>query len=257
MAFEIRCDRDGPITVLTIDNPPVNALHPDVAAALEQRIAEIGEDTSLRCVVLTGAGRHFMAGGDISHFPSLDRDRAERYVLAIQRMQDALGLLPQPVIAAISGAALGGGCELAMACDIRVADERASFGQPEVGLGLIPGAGGTQNLPRLVGPGRAKRMLFTGERIDAAQALSIGLVDELTPAGRGMETALEMARAIARNAPLAVTAAKRAVTLGMQMSALDGHRLEASLFATLVESEDFAEGTGAFLDKRDPQFKRK
>jgi enoyl-CoA hydratase len=257
LAFEVRSERDGQIAILTIDNPPVNALHPEVAAGIAQRIGEIGDDPSLRCVVLTGAGRHFMGGGDISYFPTLDRDRAERYVLAIQRMQDEIGTLPQPVIAAIAGAALGGGCELAMACDIRVAEETASFGQPEVGLGLIPGAGGTQNLPRLVGIGRAKRLLFTGERIDAARALAIGLIDELVPAGRALATAVEMAHAIARNAPLAVTAAKRAVTLGMQMSALDGHRLEASLFAGLVESDDFAEGVGAFLEKREPQFKRK
>jgi enoyl-CoA hydratase/carnithine racemase len=259
LAFDISVTRDGDVAVLTVDNPPVNALHPDVGAAIEERLAALGPDTSIRCLVITGAGRHFMAGGDISFFPTLrhDRDRAERYVLGIQRMQDALATLPQPVIAAIAGAALGGGCELAMACDIRIAQQDATFGQPEVTLGLIPGAGGTQNLPRLVGPGRAKRMLFTGERLTAGEALAIGLVDELVPDGTVLEHAVALGHTIAANAPLAVTAAKRAVNIGLQMSALDGHRLEATLFASLVQSADFTEGVTAFLQKRTPSFKRK
>jgi enoyl-CoA hydratase len=257
LAFEVRLERAGRIAAITVDNPPVNALHPDVGAALEIKLSEVAQDTAIRCVVLTGAGRHFMAGGDITHFPTLDRDRAERYVLGIQRMQDAIGTLPQPVIAAIAGAALGGGCELAMACDIRIAEEDATFGQPEVTLGLIPGAGGTQNLPRLVPLGVAKRLLFTGERIRAADALTIGLVDDVVPSGTALERARSLAEQIAQNAPLAVTAAKRAVNLGMQMSVLDGHRLEAALFASLVQTDDFREGVGAFLEKRAPQFNRK
>jgi enoyl-CoA hydratase len=256
LAFEVRLVQDGHVAVLTVDNPPVNALHPDVGAVIEERLRMIGEDLSIRCVVLTGAGRHFMAGGDIRHFPTLDRDSAERYVLGIQRMQDAIGTLPQPVIAAIAGAALGGGCELAMACDIRVADEHATLGQPEVTLGLIPGAGGTQNLPRLVPLGRAKLMLFTGDRIGAAEALRIGLVDEVVASGEALERARALGERIARNAPLAVTAAKRAVNLGRQMSVLDGHRLEATLFASLVQTADFAEGVSAFLEKRSPSFNR-
>jgi enoyl-CoA hydratase len=197
-----------------------------------------------------------MAGGDIEYFKTLDRSSSERYVLGIQRMQDALGLLPQPVIAAINGTALGGGCELAMACDIRVAAEQAVFGQPEVQLGIIPGAGGTQNLPRLVGAGRAKRLLFTGERISAATALEWGLCDEVVPAGAALSRAQELAAQIAANAPLAVAAAKKAVTLGLQMSLGDAHRFEASLFTTLVETRDFAEGIDAFFAKRPPTFTR-
>lgn len=256
MAFEVHVARDGDVAVLTVENPPVNALHPDLGVMIEQRLREIGDEPSIRCAIVTGAGRHFMAGGDIAHFPSLDRDRAERYVLGIQRMQDAIGTLPQPVIAAIAGAALGGGCELAMACDIRVAEQGATFGQPEVTLGLIPGAGGTQNLPRLVPLGRAKRMLFTGERITADEALAIGLVDEVVPEGAALESSLVLAKQIARSAPLAVTAAKRAVNIGMQMSVVDAHRLEATLFASLVETQDFAEGVSAFFEKRSPSFKR-
>jgi enoyl-CoA hydratase len=197
-----------------------------------------------------------MAGGDIQYFRTLDRANAEPYVLGIQRMQAAIGLLDQPVIAAINGTALGGGCELAMACDIRIAAESAVLGQPEVQLGIIPGAGGTQNLPRLVGAGRAKRLLFTGERISAAVALDWGLVDEVVPDGTALERAQAMGAAIAANAPLAVAAAKRAVNEGLQLNLADAHRLEASLFATLVETGDFLEGVDAFFAKRPPQFTR-
>jgi enoyl-CoA hydratase len=257
LAFEVRFEVHGAhVGVITIDNPPVNALHPDVGRAIAEHVATAGNDPELRALVLTGAGRHFMAGGDIAYMRSLDRYRAERYVLGIQEMQDALGLLPQPVIAAINGTALGGGCELAMACDIRIADERAVLGQPEVCLGLIPGAGGTQNLPRLVPHGRAKLLLFTGDRIPAAEALAIGLVDQVVPAGTALTAAVAVAERIAANAPAAVAAAKRAVNLGLQAGLVDGHRIEASLFGPLVETADFGEGTSAFFEKRPATFNR-
>jgi enoyl-CoA hydratase/carnithine racemase len=256
LAFEVRLERNEHVATITVDNPPVNALHPDVARAIHEHVGTIGDDPELRAVVLTSAGRHFMAGGDIEYFKTLDRHRAERYVLGVQAMQDALQQLPQPVIAAINGTCLGGGCELAMACDIRIAEEQAEFGQPEVTLGIIPGAGGTQNLPRLVPLGRAKRLLFTGERIGAGEALAIGLVDEVVAMGEAQAAAQALARRIAANAPLAVAAAKRSVNLGLQMGLVDAHRLEASLFATLVETDDFAEGIRAFFDKRSPTFFR-
>jgi enoyl-CoA hydratase len=254
LAFEVRLDRRGAVAVITIDNPPVNALHPDVAAAIGEQVRVVGEDREVRAVILTGAGKHFMAGGDIDFFKSLDRRVAERYVLGVQRMQDDLATLPQPVIAALNGTTLGGGCELAMACDIRLAEEQVMLGQPEVSLGLIPGAGGTQALPRLIPLGRAKRLLFTGERISAQEALAIGLVDEVVPSGTVLERALALAEKIAANAPLAVTAAKRAVTLGMQMSLLDANRVEATLFASLAETDDLKEGIDAFFAKRPPSF---
>jgi enoyl-CoA hydratase len=256
LAFEVRLEQHEHVVTVTIDNPPVNVLHPDVASALEARFAEFAADIEVRAVILTGAGRHFMAGGDIAYFRTLTRDSAERYVLGIQHMQAALGMLPQPVIAAVNGSALGGGCELAMACDIRVAEQQAVFGQPEVQLGIIPGAGGTQNLPRLVGAGRAKRMLFTAERVPAERALEWGLVDEVVPEGASLDRAQALGAAIAANAPLAVAAAKRAVNLGLQMSVGEGQLLEASLFATLVETSDFAEGVDAFFAKRPPVFTR-
>lgn len=242
------------MAIITIDNPPVNALHPSVADAIVERVTEVGADRDLRALVVTGAGKHFMAGGDIEFFKTLDRSSAERYVLGVQRMQDDLAMLPQPVIAALNGTTLGGGCELAMACDVRIAEEHVKLGQPEVSLGLIPGAGGTQALPRLIPLGRAKRLLFTGEHIGADEALRLGLVDEVVPRGTALEHALELAASIGRNAPLAVTAAKRAVALGMQMSLLDANRVEAALFASLAETRDLAEGVRAFFEKRDPTF---
>lgn len=254
MAFEVRLERRDSVAIVTIDNPPVNALHPDVADAIANKAAIVGDDRDVRALILTGAGKHFVAGGDIDFFKTLTRATAERYVLGVQKMQDELATLPQPVIAALNGTTLGGGCELAMACDIRVAEEHVVLGQPEVTLGLIPGAGGTQALPRLVGLGRAKRMLFTAERVGADEALAMGLVDELVPTGAGLQRAIELAETIARNAPLAVTAAKRAVTLGMQMSLLDANRLEATLFASLAETHDLAEGVRAFFEKRVPSF---
>ena len=256
MAFEVNTERHGMVAVITIDNPPVNALHPDVAAEIHRHVEAVADDPSLRVLVLTGAGRHFIAGGDIEHFKTLDNYRAERYALGVQAMQDALGLLPQPVIAAINGTCLGGGCELAMACDIRVADERAIFGQPEVTLGIIPGGGGTQHLPRLIPAGRARLLLFTGDRITAEEARAIGLVEEVAPPGEALAQALALAQRIARNAPLAVAAAKRAVNLGLQMSVVDGQRLEATLFAALAQTRDFDEGVRAFFEKRAPTFTR-
>ena len=253
MGFEVRTERVSSTVVLTIDNPPVNALHPDVAETLHAAIRDI-DGSDARCVVLTGAGRVFVAGGDIDHLQGLSRSEAEPYVLGVQAMQDHLGLLHQPVIAAINGAALGGGAELAMACDIRIAVESARFGFPEVTLGLIPGAGGTQNLPRLLALGQAKRMLFTGERITAGDAHALGLVDEVVPDGTALDAALGLAERIGANAPLAVAAAKRAVNLGLQMSLTDGQRLEASLFAGLIGTADQLEGTSAFLEKRPPKF---
>lgn len=252
---KIRLDFQSEAAVITIDNPPANALHPLVADEILNALADIAGHAGVRGVVITGRGGFFVAGGDIAYFTELDASSAETYALRIQAMQAALQDCPLPVIAAVNGYALGGGCELMMACDMRVADEGASFGQPEVKLGLIPGAGGTQNLPRLVPLGQAKRMLFTGQRIGAARALQIGLVDEVVSAGTALQAALDMVREIAQCAPLAVAQAKRAVNLGMRMSAADALRLEAALFADLFRTADVKEGIRAFAEKRAPQFR--
>jgi len=237
-----------------INNPPVNALHPDVSDEIVGHLTSVANDASIRVVILTGEGRHFVGGADLKYVRTLNRHQAEAYALKIQAMQDMIRTLRQPVIAAINGTVLGGGLELAMACDLRVAERQARFGLPEVTLGLIPGAGGTQNLPRLVPLGRAKRMILTGERISAEEALSLGLVDELVETGCATDAALDLARVIARNAPLAVAAAKRAVDLGAQPNLVEGHRVEAAFFGPLVESADFAEGVAAFFGKRPPEY---
>jgi enoyl-CoA hydratase len=254
LASEVRVERHGPVARLTIDNPPVNALHPAVAEAILGHIDALGADPRVRCLVLTGAGRHFMAGGDIGFFRTLTTANAEEYVTGIQRMQNRLGELAQPVIAAINGTALGGGCELALACDIRVADEHALLGQPEVSLGIIPGASGTVNLPRVVFAGRARRMLFTGERITATEALACGLVDEVVPAGGAVARAQEIGEAIARNAPLAVAAAKRVVNASARAGREEAQRHETAEFSRLVGTADFKEGVDAFFARRVPRF---
>lgn len=251
----IRVTREAATVVITIDNKPVNALHPEVSNEILGAVDGAARDETVRALILTGAGKHFVAGGDIAFFQTLTARTAELYATRIQDMQNTLQAIPIPVIAAVNGTALGGGCELMMACDIRIAEEQALIGQPEVGLGIIPGAGGTQMLPRLVPQGVAKRLLFTGERINARKAQSIGLVDEVVGTGSSLESALSLAAKIAANAPRAVAAAKRAATLGLQMSLADGLKLEAALFGQLFETSDVKEGVRAFLDKRKPDFK--
>jgi len=268
VTLEVRDD----VAVLRVDNPPVNLLHPDVARQIGELADGLADRDDVRCVVLTGTGRHFVGGGDLRYVRTLDPEAAEAYVRGVQDRQLGLLRLPQPVIAAVNGSALGGGCELAMACDIRVSAASAIWGQPEVGLGIIPGAGGTQNLPRLVGTGRAKWLVFTGRRITAAEAYDIGLVDLVVPDDAAsndavsndevsnnavLDAALEVARAIAANAPLAVRAAKRAINEGIELGLEEAYRLEARLFAPLVATADFGEGAQAFFDKRPPQFNGK
>lgn len=246
---------EGDVCVVTIDNPPVNAFHPDVGEALISVFDRLSRaESKPRAVILTAAGRYFMAGGDIRFFQTLDETSAERYARRIQFCQEIILHFEAPVIAALNGAALGGGCELMMACDIRVAAEDAVFGQPEVTLGVIPGAGGTQNLPRLVPIGTAKRLLFTGDRISAAEALDIGLVDIVAPKGEAMREAMNLAQRIAKNAPLAVAAAKRAVNLGVELNLSEALRLEARLLGELFRSKDVKEGVAAFLERRPAKF---
>jgi enoyl-CoA hydratase len=246
---------DAPAAILIIDNPPVNALHADVVNELAAALKQVAADDRVRGIIISGRGRHFVAGGDIRQFCSLDARSAEDHALRVQAVQMSLQELDRPVIAAVNGSALGGGCELMMACDIRVAEVGAVFGQPEVRLGIMPGAGGTQNLPRLMSVGRAKRMLFTGARITAREALDAGLIDEVVEAGQAVATARAIIGEVARNSPVAVAQIKRSVNLGLAMPLADALRLEAALFGDLFRTDDAREGLTAFVDKRQPQFK--
>ncbi|MGE5587110.1 MAG: enoyl-CoA hydratase/isomerase family protein [Clostridia bacterium] len=245
---------DG-VAVVTIDRPPVNALDFRTVGELERAFARLSGDHALRVVIVTGAGdRAFVAGADVREFPGLTREAAIEMSRRGHAVMSRISSFPCPVIAAVNGACLGGGCELAMACDIRIASDAAKFGQPEVNLGLIPGYGGTVRLARLVGPAVAKELLFTGGIIDARQALAIGLVNRVVAHAELMEACLELARTIASKAPMAVRLAKTVVNEGAEARLEDGLEIEARLFGDACATEDMREGVQAFLEKRKPKF---
>jgi enoyl-CoA hydratase len=243
------------IATLTVNRPDkLNALDVATIGELGRAIAELETRDDVRAVILTGAGRAFVAGADIgelSGISALDGHRLAR------RGQDAFRRFEtsrKPTIAAVNGFALGGGCELAMSCHVRIASETAKFGQPEVKLGLIPGYGGTQRLARLVGRGRALQLLLTGEMIDAAEAYRIGLVNRVVPADQLIPQAVTMVQQMLTNAPLALAACIEIVDRGLEMPLEDALDLEATRFGVLVSTSDTAEGTRAFLEKRAPRF---
>ncbi len=246
------------IVTLTIDRPAVrNALNARVFDELSAALTTIEADAAVRAVILTGAGdRAFAAGADITELGAL-HDGAEGLHLARlgQSITRRMERLHAPVIAAVNGYALGGGCELALAADIRIASESARFGQPEVNLGLIPGYGGTQRLARLVGRGMAMYLCLSGEPIDAAEALRIGLVQRVVPGAALMDEARRIAELIAAKAPLAITAAKAAIDDGAERRLDDALAIEARHFAGLIDTADFREGTQAFSAKRAPLFR--
>ncbi len=250
-------ERDGSLAQVTFNRPKVlNALNALMVSELRAALTELEADTALRAIILTGAGeRAFAAGADIGELNALPNTTA---AVELARRGQALTLqierLRVPVIAAVNGFALGGGCELAMACDIRIASENAKFGQPEVNLGLMPGYGGTQRLTRLVGRGMAMFLCLSGDQIDAQLALRIGLVDRVVPPGELMSAAKQLANTIASKAPLAVSAAKRAIDQGAGLTTASALDVEALNFGTLIDSEDFKEGTRAFLEKRPANF---
>jgi enoyl-CoA hydratase len=257
MAFEnLLVERDGAIAVVTINRPKVlNALNTATLHDLQRLFAELKHDDAVRVVIVTGAGeRAFIAGADISELAALSAAAAHTQALEGQRTVDAIEQLGKPVIAAVNGYALGGGCELAMACTIRLASETARLGQPEIQLGLIPGYGGTQRLARLVGKGRALEMMLTGAPIAAADAERIGLVNRVVPAAQLMTEARALAATLATQAPVAARLILDAVNGGLNMALADGCALEASLFGLSAATDDMREGTRAFLDKRKPVF---
>ena len=242
---------------LTIHRPEkLNALNADVLKQLEQSFASLEFEERVGAVILTGAGeKAFVAGADIGELKSLDTASARRLALAGQAVFQRIESFPKPVIAAVNGFALGGGCELALACHIRIASENAKFGLPEVSLGIIPGYGGTQRLPRLVGKGVALDMILSGEMVSAADALRMGLVSRVYAQGELRSRAENLAKTILSRGPLALRSALNAVHEGMEMPLEKGLQYEAALFGLLAASEDMKEGTSAFLEKRAPQFK--
>jgi len=248
--------RKGPVAYVTVNRPKVlNALNTptwtDIRAAFEVAKA----DPSVLGVILTGAGdKAFIAGADISELAHVDAYEAEESSRFGQSVLDLIENLGKPVIAAVNGFALGGGCETAMACTFRIAAEHAKFGQPEVKLGLLPGGGGTQRLPRLVGKGRALQLILTGETISAQEAYRIGLVNEVVPAANLIERAEAILKLIAANAPIAVKFSLEAANKGLETSQAEGFVLEASYFGICAATQDKKEGTSAFLEKRAPQF---
>ena len=253
MSF-VNVDLQGAVAVLTIDRPKaLNALNPEVLADLKAAFEGLDQNT-VRCVVLTGAGdKSFGAGADIGSMSTMTRAEGEAFGKLGNDIFLMIESFPLPVIAAVNGFALGGGCELAMSCDIRICSDNAMFGQPEVGLGITPGFGGTQRLPRLVGMGMAKQLLYTARNIDAAEALRIGLVNAVIPQAELLDAALKMAGQIAKNAPIAVRACKKAVNEGMQVSIDKAVVIEEKLFGGCFETHDQVEGMACFLSREKPK----
>src|SRR6201987_5421764 len=250
-------EKKNSIAYVTVNRPKVlNALNTPTWADLETAFQDAKADASVLGVILTGAGeKAFIAGADISELAHVDAYEAEESSRFGQSTLDLIKNLGKPVVAAINGFALGGGCETAMACTIRIAVEHAKFGQPEVKLGLLPGGGGTQRLPRLVGKGRALQLILSGEMIGAQEAYRIGLVNEIVPAADLIRRAEAILTKIGANAPVAIRFALEAANKGLETSQSEGLLLEASYFGLCAATEDKKEGTSAFLEKRSPQFR--
>ena len=250
-------EKEDELAIVKINRPPVNALNSEVVSEIHQMIDELENDEQVKVIILTGEGKAFVAGADISEMVDFGPEGGAEFSKKGQAAFDKIENTPKPVIAAINGFALGGGCEIAMACDIRIAVEGAKLGQPEVNLGVIPGFAGTQRLPRLVGKGKAKELIFTGNMITAEEAEKIGLVNQVLTADELMNTAKEMAKTIASKGPAAVRAAKLAINEGVNYELSKGLEIENQAFARLFETEDQKEGMKAFLEKRKPEWKDK
>ncbi len=247
---------DDGVELLVLKNPPVNALATTVLTELDQHVRAIESDPAARAVILTGDGQYFSAGADLKEMATLDLASAPGIVRRGHELFGRIADLRVPVIASINGLALGGGLELALACDLRIAGESAKLGAPEVNYGLMPAYGGTQRLARLVGPAKAKELIFTGAMIPAAESFRIGLVNRVVPAGQELRAARDLAHTIAQRAPRAVQASKRAIQEGLARPLAEGLELEASLFEhEVLPSEDLGEGIAAFVEHRPPKFK--
>jgi enoyl-CoA hydratase len=255
----ILIERDGFVATITINRPAVlNALNAETLDELRRSILHVKHDPAVRVVIVTGSGdKSFIAGADINELSVVTPTAGRDFAMHGQHVFDLIEHMGKPVIAAINGYALGGGCELAMACTIRIAAETAKLGQPEINLGIIPGYAGSQRLARLVGRGRALELLLTGDQITAAEAHRLGLVNRVVPAAALMDEARQLARTLAAKAPVAVGYIIDAVNRGLQMSFAEAQAFEATLFGLVASTDDMREGTKAFLEKRKPEFKGK
>jgi enoyl-CoA hydratase len=254
--LSVRLDRDGAVAVLTIDRPDaLNAFDVETLGTLRDTLLQLRDDDDTRVIVLTGAGeRAFAAGADIKYMSELDVAQAKEWGDLGHNVAQLLETSPAPTIAAINGFALGGGCELALACDLRYASSTAKLGQPEINLGIIPGWGGTQRLARVCGLGVAKDLILTGRTVDAEEALRIGLVDAVHEPGELLAKTLETAQLLAAKSPLALAAAKVAINHALQGDHVENLEREADRFGELFASEDAREGMRAFVEKREPRF---
>jgi enoyl-CoA hydratase/carnithine racemase len=254
----ITVEKQDGVAILTLNRPEVmNAISDEMTAETAAAVAEIDKDDAVQVLIVTGAGKAFQAGADIKQLSEMTPLQLIRWNEGLVRNNAAMEKIRQPVIAAINGAAMGGGLELALSCTLRVASEKAMMGLPEVNLGIIPGAGGTQRLPRLIGKGRAAKMILTGSIIGAEEALQIGLVEEVAPPDELMQVTQKLAKKIMSKGPVAIQMAKYAIEVGMQCPLEEAVQYSQKNCAICFSTEDMKEGTGAFLEKRKPNFQGK
>ena len=244
----IAVEVDGAVATIRLQRPPMNAVNTEMQDGLRAAAAEVSTRDDVRAVVIYGGQKVFAAGADVKEFNGIDHAEMVARADALTNSFDALARIPKPVVAAVTGYALGGGCELALTADRRISADDAKWGQPEILLGIIPGAGGTQRLPRLVGPAKAKDLIYTGRFVGAEEACAIGLVDQVVPAAEVYETALAWARTFASGPALALRAAKAAIDSGLDADVATGLRLESHLFAGLFATEDKKTGVQSFID---------
>ena len=251
----VRVERQGDVHILTLESPPVNALGRQLVGDLERELAALKEDAAVRCLIVRSAGKHFCAGADLKERKTMTQEEVVAFVPRLGGVCNALAELPFPTIAAVRGAAAGGGCELALGCDMRLLAEDTKIGLRETALAIIPGAGGTQRLPRLIGPAKAKRWIFAAELHSAERALADGVADEVHPADQLDQAALALASTIAANGPIALRLAKRAIEGGADRPMEGALRHEWDCYQGVLETEDRVEALKAFAEKRKPEFK--
>ncbi|MCB8816861.1 enoyl-CoA hydratase/isomerase family protein [Desulfosporosinus shakirovi] len=256
MTYEaIQVSKENGVATITLNRPPMNPLNTQIFKELTQAINGLQSDISVRAVIMTGSGdKAFAAGADVTEMANLTPVEVYNFCQDSQIAFKRIENLGKPVIAAINGLALGGGCELALCCDFRVAADTAKFGQPEIGLGIIPGAGGTQRLPRLIGAAKAKELIFLGDIIDASAALSFGLVNKVVPTESLLEEAQKLAKRLSSKPAVAMAMAKSAINTGLNLDISSALTLEIQCFVTAFASDDRKEGIGAFMEKRKPNF---